>query len=334
MITESELDGILREVRPTATVTETTPLDRGNRKQTTIVRFADAAPVVVQRSADRDAIRTEARLLDAIADRTSIPVARPLATGANGWLVTPFVVGTDLHEQFTDLASADRQRIVEQFGRSLAQLHEAFEFEAYGPVVAGRNGIQTGQANGGRIAGGIELVPNGGDPPAPTADWPEWLRTVGEAAIGRLPSEFDDLRPKLRAAVAEGTDSSPTPRLFPWDFRPGNALLDGGELAAIVDWEGPLAADPALSYAKAEYLVADWYVSREQARELRSVFRRGYESIRDPPAIEPAHRVAAIASTAVDSRGVVTNPRYPPVDREPAIEFHRESLRRALSESS
>lgn len=332
MITESELDGIVREVRPTATVSETTPLDRGNRKQTTVVRFADAAPVVVQQSADRDAIQTEARLLDAIADRTSIPVARPLATGANGWLVTPFVAGTDLHEQFTDLAPADRRRIVEQFGRSLAQLHEAFEFEAYGPVVAGQNGVRTGRTDGGRIAGGLELA--GGDPLAPTADWPEWLKTVGEAAIGRLPAEFDDLRPKLRAAVAEGADPSSTPRLFPWDFRPGNALVDGGELSAILDWEGPLAADPALSYAKAEYLVADWYVSREQARALRSAFRRGYESIRDPPAVEAVHRVAAIASTAVDSRGVVTNPRYPPVDRKAAIEFHRVSLRRALSESS
>lgn len=331
MTDSPELDGILREVRPSATVTETTPLDRGNRKQTTVVRFADADPVVVQQSTDSDAIQTEVRLLDAIADRTSIPVARPLASSDDGWFVTPYVVGSDLHEQFSALSAADRQRIVERFGRSLAQLHDAFEFEAYGSLSANGHGLQTSQSDDGRIAGGIDLVPNGGDPLAPAADWEAWLRAVGEAAIGRLPTEFDDLRSTLRAAVAGGVDQSSAPRLFPWDFRPGNALIDGGELAAIVDWEGPLSADPALSYAKAEYLVADWYVPREQADVLRSAFRRGYESVREPPAIEAAHRVAAIASTAVDSRGVVTNPGYPPVDRDSAIAFHRESLRRALS---
>lgn len=331
MIDTPALDAIVREVRPSATVTETAPLGRGNRKRTTVVRFADAEPIVVQQSADSDAIQTESRLLDAIADRTSIPVARPLATGDDGWLVTPLVPGADLHEQFADLAPTDRRRIVERFGRALAQLHDAFEFEGYGSVSLSGGQFQTTAA--GHVGGGIELAANGGAPPEPTADWAVWLRAVGEAAIGRLPAEFDDLRPTLRAAVAGRTDPSATPRLFPWDFRPGNALVDSGELAAIVDWEGPLSADPALSYAKAEYLVADWYVPHEQAQRLRSAFRRGYESVREPPAIEAAHRVAAIASTAVDSRGVVTNPRYPPVDREVAIDFHRESLRRGLSES-
>ncbi|MFT4946966.1 MAG: hypothetical protein ACI8TL_001204 [Natronomonas sp.] len=334
MTNESELGGIIRTVRPAATVTETTPLDRGNRKRTTVVRFADAEPVVVQQSANSDAVRTEARLLNAIADRTSVPVAQPLATGGDGgWLVTDFVPGTDLHEQFVSLTPADRQRIVERFGRSLAQLHDGFEFEAYGPISLTGDGLQTDRAESGRIAGGIDLVANGGDPPALATDWREWLATVGEAAVTRLPPEFDGLRPTLRTTVEEGAAPSATPRLYPWDFRPGNALVDDGDLAAILDWEAPLAADPALSYAKAEYLVADWYVPREQARELRSAFRRGYESVRDPPAIEPAHRVAAIASTAVDSRGTVTNPRYPPVDRGSAVEFHRESLRRVLESS-
>lgn len=335
MIETPELGRILREVRPTATVTETASLDRGNRKQTTVVRFADAEPVVVQRSGDHDAIRTEARLLDALADRTTIPVPRPLATGSDddGWLVTPFVSGADLHEQFVELDPGDQRQIVERFGRGLAEVHDAFEFEGYGPVSAGVGGLQTASPGPGPIAGGLELAANGGTPPAPTTDWEEWLSAVGEAAVARLPSEFDGLRPQLRATVAGATDPSATPRLFPWDFRPGNALVEGGELVAILDWEGPLSADPALSYAKSEYLVADWYVP-EGAEKLRSAFRRGYESVREPPAIEAAHRVTAIASTAVDSRGTVTNPRYPPVDRESAVEFHRESLRRALSESA
>ncbi|MXR51742.1 phosphotransferase [Halovenus sp. WSH3] len=326
MIDTPELDGILDTVRPGATVTETERLDRGNRKQTTVVRFVDADPVVVQRSADHAAIRTEGRLLDALAERTDVPVPRPLHSG-DGWLVTPLISGADLHEEFTELASGDRRRIVERFGRSLAEVHEAFEFDGWGPVSAADGTLRVDSAEREVVAGGLELATNGSTPPG---DGGRYLTTYGEAAIGRLPSEFDGLKPELRSVVAGSPADSSTPRLFPWDFRPGNALVDDGELAAIVDWEGPLAAAPALSYAKAEYLVADWYVSRERAETLRSAFRRGYESVRAPPAVESAHRVAAIASTAVDSRGVVTNPGYPPVDREAAVQFHRESLRRAL----
>ncbi len=320
---DQNLDSILGDVRPAATVTGTTALDRGNRKETTVVHFADADSVVVQRSADAETIQTEARLLAEIADRTTVPVARPLSSN-NGWLVTPYVQGEDLHVTFVDRSAAQQDSLVEQFGNALAQLHEQFPFERSGPlsVVDGAVGVVP---EDGVVGGGIELTASG------SSQTPQrWITRLGEAAVTRLPGEFDGLKPQLRSVVAHPPTDQPTPRLFPWDFRPGNALIKDGNLAAILDWEGPLAAAPALSYAKAEYLIADWYVPRERAEVLRSAFRRGYESVRDVPEPAPAHRVAAIASTAVDSRGQVTNPRYPVVDREAAVKFHREALRREL----
>lgn len=322
------LDRVLGQIRPGATVTETRRLARGNHKHTTVVRFAETDPIVIQSPSDRAGIETEALLLGAIAEQTSIPVPAPLATGgeSGGWLVTPLVSGADLHEQFTALSPADRRQIVAHLGHGLAELHERFEFDAYGPVSAVDGRLETTALDRTAVGGGIEL----GESSAVTTDWETWLTAVGEAAIARLPDEFDDLTPDLRSAIANQTvDSAATPRLFPWDFRPGNALVEDGKLTAVLDWEGPLAADPALSYAKAAYLVADWYLP-EQKQTLRSAFRRGYESVREVPAVGSAHRVTAIASTAVDSQGVVTNPGYPPVDRGLAIDFHREALRRVL----
>lgn len=46
--------------------------------------------------------------------------------------------------------------------------------------------------------------------------------------------------------------------------------------------------------------------------------------------VRPDHRAAAIADSAVDSNGVVTNPDYPELDRERAIRFHREALAELL----
>ncbi len=324
-MSDQTLDSILGNVCPGATVTDATTLDRGNRKETTIVRFADADPVVVQRSADAEAIQTEARLLVEIADRTTVPVARPLSDN-NGWLVTPYVPGEDLHVEFVDHSTAQQESLVEQFGNALAQLHEAFAFEQSGALSVVDGALHV-VADRSQVAGGLELVTD-----SPTRGPREWVTRLGEAAVIRLPKEFDGLKPQLRSVVAHPPTDRPTPRLFPWDFRPGNALAEDGNLAAILDWEGPLAADPALSYAKAEYLIADWYVPHERADVLRAAFRRGYESVRDVPEPTAAHRVAAIASTAVDSRGQVTNPNYPPVDREAAIQFHREALGRVLDE--
>ncbi|WP_436902168.1 phosphotransferase family protein [Halovenus halobia] len=323
---DQNLDSILGDVRPAATVTGTTALDRGNRKETTVVRFADADPVVVQRAADSKTIQTEARLLGEIADRTTIPVARPLSSN-NGWLVTPYIPGEDLHVGFVDHSTAQQDSLAKQFGNGLAQLHEAFVFDQSGSlsVIDGELSVVPDTS---QVGGGLELVA-GSSTQGPQG----WFTRLGEAAVTRLPEEFDGLKPQLRSLVAHPPTDRPTPRLFPWDFRPGNALVNEAELAAVLDWEGPLAADPALSYAKAEYLIADWYVPRERAERLRTAFRRGYETVRDVPAPAAAHRVTAIASTAVDSRGQVTNPKYPPVDREAAVEFHREALRRALAET-
>jgi hypothetical protein len=64
---------------------------------------------------------------------------------------------------------------------------------------------------------------------------------------------------------------------------------------------------------------------------LRRAFVAGYEAVRGYPDVRPAHRVAAIADSAVDSTGAVTNPRYPELDREEAVAVHREALANLLS---
>jgi hypothetical protein len=205
----------------------------------------------------------------------------------------------------------------------LAALHEAFAFDGYGPLA-----VAGGDANG------ADEWRDEGDPAAgfvaERADWPDWFDGYATDAVERLPAAFDNLRERLVACVADAPeDPAPPARLFPWDFRPGNALVADGDVRALVDWEAPLAAPPALSVAKAEYLVADWYVGG--AAPLRAAFRAGYERERPYPDPDPTHRVAAVADSAVDSRGVVTNPRYPELDRADAVAAHRAALERALA---
>lgn len=291
----------VRPARPRAV----DPLGRGNRKRTALVRFDDRDPVVVQICPERRWLETESALLTRIREHTQVPVPPVLAAGETdgvAFLTTAYVPGDDLHERFADVPARRQRAIAETFGAFLGTLHDAFRFENHG-AVAVADGSLTAQS----------------------ADWREWFAEYGRTAIERLPPAFDAVRDDLRAVVAaHPRDRSPTARLFPWDFRPGNALVADGEVAAVLDWEAPLAAAPALSAAKAEYLVADWYV--DDPDPLRSAFVAGYERVRPYPDVEPAHRVAAIADSAVDSTGTVTNPQYPELERDAAVTFHRAAL--------
>lgn len=284
---------------------------QGNHKATTVVRYADRPDVVVQLTPDPTAAHTEAAVLAAIRERTGVPVPRLLGRGSiggRGYLVTEHVAGRDLHETFAALPATTGVRITHQFGEFLAELHEAFTFGTAGTVTVGPSGT-------------LEAA---GDEPAVFFE-----EYVGDA-LDALPAAFDDLRPAIETVFADRPDRDATPRLFPWDLRPGNAVLDDDEVAAIVDWGDPLAAAPSLAVAKIEHLVATWYES--EPASLRNAFREGYGDVRPLPDVTAADRVAAVVASAVDSTGTITRPRYPELTSGDAVALHREWLAEWLPE--
>jgi hypothetical protein len=323
--------GILDREFPGREVVATRAAARGNTKDTTLVAFADERTVVVQLG-DGLALPTETALSRAVRERTTLPVPRVLA---EGWLPDtesgarrPYAVaerapGDDLHERFVGLDAGTRASVASDFGRALGELHGTFRFEGFGPVTVDA---------GGEFVVDHELsATNETDwETADGTDWPTWFDAYARGGVDALPVAFDDLRDPVEATLADATlPASPPSRLYPWDLRPGNALVSGGELTAFLDWGDPLAADPGLSVAKAEHLVADWYVPAERDR-LRDAFRAGYREQRAYPAVPAVYRLVAVVESAVDGAGVVTRPLYPEVDGDDAVAFHREALARWL----
>lgn len=303
---EVVVPAIVEACVPDRDLIEVEPVRTGGRRTTAVCRFVEGPALVVQLSPDADAARTEAALVRAIRERTAVPAAPVVASGIHdgqGYIVSEYRHGADLHTAFTDFDGRTQRAIADEFGRYLGELHDSFAFEGCGQL---------------RLEDG-ELA-------ATDADCQQWFDAYGHTAIDRLPAAFDGLRERLLAVLARAPETAATPRLFPWDLRPGNALATEGSLSAVVDWERAMAAPPALAVAKTEYLVADWYV--EEPRPLRTAFREGYAAVRELPTVQPAHRLVAIADSAVDSHGVVTRPGYPERRGEAAIAFHRTALRR------
>jgi len=284
---------------------EVTPLARGNRKQTAIVRFADRDPMVLQLCATPRWLTLESVLLERIADRTTVPVPPVYTSGTVddiAYLLTEYVPGDDLHTRFTDLEAATRRTLTTYLGRALAELHEAFQFSGYGQLAVADGSLVTSRER-----------------------WTEWFTEYALEAIRRLPDPFDPLRADLEALITDaGAVDNPPACLYAWDFRPGNMLIDEGTITAIVDWEAPCAAPASLAVANAEHIVVDWY--GVAPKSLRESFIEGYSSVRPYPVIRPEHRAAVVADSAVDSHGVVTNPRYPELDHAASVAFHRRRL--------
>ena len=297
--------------RPEASIESVERPAEGNRKRTAIVALAGGERLVVQRSEDPAALRTETRLDREIAARTAVPVPSVLEWGHldggdGAYRVVEAIEGTNLHERFTALAPAARRRIARRFGRALGELHEAFVFERFGRVVADVAGSDRGA-----------LRADGPD------SWARWFDAYTRASVDALPESFADLEAAIEAAT-DVRDAEPTPRLFPWDLRPGNAMVDGEALVALLDWGEPLAAGAGLSVAKAEHLLVEWYV--EDGSALRTSFRDGYADVRPLPDVRRAERVAAVVDSAVDSSGAVTRPGYPERTGAEAVAFHRRRL--------
>lgn len=336
----SDVAAVLEREFPGRSVASATPARRGNTKETTLVAFADGGGAVVQFAADAAAFRTELALARAVRERTSVPTPRVLAAGrldGRAYAVVERVAGTDLHERFSRVDDGTRTRLARRFGRFLAELHEAFAFDSYGRVRLaddetppddhrwfGDDDEATEFAVAASSRGPSESPERPSESP-----WSGWFRAYARAGIDALPPAFDGLRPDIGAALqAASLPSSPSSRLYPWDLRPGNAVFDGETVAAVLDWGGPLAAAPGLSVAKTEHLVADWYV--EDSESLRVAFRDGYASVRPYPNVRSVYRLVAVVRSAVDSRGEVTRPRFPELDGERAVQFHRERLREWL----
>jgi len=304
---------LVAKVFPGRTVESISASDAGNSKRTVAVWFEEHDPVVFQYSTETS-LETEGELARAIRGRTSVPVPRVVEVGSHGqssYVVSELAAGDNLHSLFGGLDRSTQLNISQEFGRYLAEIHDAFAFDGVGPVVS-------------------ESSPDGDRfRTSGTDDFETWFRGYAQAGIDALPEPFDPVRGQLEDALASmPRENVGDPVLFPWDLRPGNALVENGELSAVLDWGEPLAAPPGLAVAKTDHLLTDWYV--QDAEPLRSAFRDGYESVRDYPPVPTVFRLAAVLQSAVDSHGVVTRPRYPEWTGEKAVQFHLDRLRELL----
>ena len=203
----------------------------------------------------------EPHVVELVRRKTDLPVPTVLASGSlrrteferyrgdsptDRWALYEFLDGTSPRET----AIENRRTFVTTAGELLGRLHSAFRFDRIGGFVRATDGLRVSE---------------------PTS------RNLLASPLGRLPSLVTDERGVSTGDghFADSVDHRPV--LDHGDYHPGNLLVEGSEITAVLDWGNAHVTDPEYALARAEIRLVDFAdVTHSERRQLRQAFRDGY----------------------------------------------------------
>ncbi|MFB6074977.1 MAG: phosphotransferase family protein [Haloarculaceae archaeon] len=238
----------------------------------TLERAGEEYEVVVKFEPETiDSFAVEPKLHDFVNGRTDIPIPEILVyeddpdQDVPPYFVTARLEGTNLADQYAELEMAVRERVLEQAGRILGDLHSEIAFEAFGWLDLWEDRIIVRDLTG---------------------SWRDYFEelTMGHVE-GLAGTAFADLADRARDRIGPALDSVPeeaTPRLVHDDFRPANLLIDPAAeepITAVLDWQDVLAAHPQYHLAQTEFLFVDSsFQDPETCDRLREILHDGYRA--------------------------------------------------------
>lgn len=214
---------------------------------------------------ERHGIDTEARLLETLDAKTSIPV--PEVVGSVDFheeLPAPFflmesVAGEQIRRRNVGrLPDSAVENIARQTGRYLAELHQLGSFTDFGRIqVPSPKPASGGRPSG--AAGRLTVTDLHGGSSTGEGSWTAVLeRWVEEALVRHANTRFGDLTPRVRTALRDRLDALSGP------FRPVIGRIDHGfhnlvvdpatgEIAGMIDWAFTLSVPSAYDFVCVEH---------------------------------------------------------------------------------
>lgn len=219
-------------------------------------------------------LAVEATMLRRLAE-TAVPVPAVISrVTKSGGDLPPHILmehidGTVLSETDDSLSTAQRKRVIEQLGRTLALVHETFSFERFGDVAVVDNELQVMDD---------------------TRRWQERFDVEVDQCLARLEeTPLADLAQPARDWYHDrrsDLDHQFESTVIHTDLNPLNVLVSEAaepEITALLDWEDIMAGPPELQVTIAVTLL-DRQLTALDPSTIRDRFVSGYRSVRDLPA--------------------------------------------------
>lgn len=225
------------------------------------VRFEGRPAVCKLARGDSTGLQRDALVLRRLADSDAVSVPDLLARDEDHY-VAAFAPGG---EYDGDAPRRIRERRLRDAGATLARVHEAFSFEAYGDL---------------RPAGDrLELDAR--------ESWPDlFVEQVADWSDDLTKTRFADLGTDVLAFVRDHAAAFAevrSPVLVHGDYEADNLRFAGDGVSSVLDWEVARSAPGEFDLARAELGWFEKPTSPEGDGDLRSALIAGYESVRPLP---------------------------------------------------
>ncbi|WP_459195087.1 phosphotransferase family protein [Halosimplex sp. J119] len=213
----------------------------------------------------------EPKLHEYVADRTDIPIPRILVfkqepeRSVPPYFVTERVRGENLADQYGAMEQSHWERVIEQVGEIMGDIHSEIAFEAFGRLILYDDRLTIRNWRG---------------------NWREYFGDLTRSHIDRLDgTPFEGVQSRARQAIEDALPLVPEdgmPRLVHDDMQPTNLLcmLDEPDpITAVLDWQDTLAAHRDYQLAQSEFLYIDSTFDDPTVREtLRGKLYEGYRT--------------------------------------------------------
>ncbi len=171
------------------------------------------------------------------------------------------IEGSKSEEKYDDLSIDQKEEIVRQIGRYLAQIHKNIQFESFGRLRYNRESIEIEEYS-----------------------WKEIVQEIAEDYITEMKdTRFEDLQQEFRDYVQKNLhllDES-NPVLVHYDVAVDNIIRQGTEAKAVLDWERAFAGRPEwdLSHSEVRFIL-QFVEDQEKVERLKNAFYDSYQEVR------------------------------------------------------
>lgn len=266
MVNRSEIKEAIAAFKHRARIVDISDIS-GQNRETYEVELSSGEKLICCFNKNRpEWFKLEESLIGIVDEETDVPTQNILysdLTGENNsqiFHIAEKIEGSKSEEEYAELPLDQKEEIVRQIGKYLAEIHDNIKFENFGRFRYENEGLD------------IEKY-----------EWVELVQEIAEEYIDSMENtRFEDLQGEFRDYVQKNLhllDES-NPVLVHYDVAVDNVIREGTDIKAVLDWERAFIGRPEwdLAYSEVRFIL-QFLDDEEDVNQLKQTFYQSYRKV-------------------------------------------------------
>jgi aminoglycoside phosphotransferase (APT) family kinase protein len=211
--------------------------------------------------------KIEKNLVELVNQKTDVPTQKILYSDFSSedvpemFHIAEKIEGSKSEQEYEELLIENKEKIVQQIGYYLAEIHKNIQFKDFGRLRYRDNSLEVEKYS-----------------------WRELVQEIAEEYIEEMKdTRFEDLPDEMRDYVQKNLHllAESNPVLVHYDVAVDNIIREGTDVKAILDWERAFVGQPEWDLAHSEVRFILQFVEDEKKVErLKKAFYDSYQEVR------------------------------------------------------